>query len=134
VYHVTRDVGTAAFVFELMDWALRHQLDKNGAFLEDFSPDEPSFNTGFIAEGVAAAWSTAKSAGDEARAAQYEHSWRAALGFVSTLVIHHDDTFALQAGKRAVGGVRTSASRSSVRIDQVSHALNALACGLTNLS
>jgi len=65
-----RREGQAAFVFELADWAVDRQLNKSGAFLEDLSPQEPSFKTGFLAEGIAAAWSVARAAGGEERAAR----------------------------------------------------------------
>jgi hypothetical protein len=123
----------AAWVFELADWAIDRQLEKNGAFLEDLSPTEPSFNTGFLAEGIAAAWATALTAGDATRAATYARSWQAAAGFCTRLLIYPEDTFCMADPDRAVGGVRTSPSRSDVRIDQVSHLLHALVEGWRNL-
>ena len=60
----------ADHVFEVVDWAIDRQLTKNGAFLEDLSEKEPSFNTGFMAEGVAAAWAIALRVGDDARAGE----------------------------------------------------------------
>jgi AMMECR1 domain-containing protein/orotate phosphoribosyltransferase len=119
----------AAWVFELADWAIDRQLEKNGAFLEDLSPTEPSFNTGFLAEGIAAAWALAREANDDERATRYERSWQAAALFCTSLIIYPEDTFCMADPRRAVGGVRTTPSRSDVRIDQVSHLLHALADG-----
>ncbi len=118
----------AAFVFELADWAIDRQLETTGAFLEDLSPDEPSFNTGFIAEGIAAAWSTAVLAADADRAARYEESWRAANRFMRTLLIEPQDTFCFR-DATALGGVRLTPSRADVRADSVSHWLNGLVTG-----
>jgi hypothetical protein len=129
VHAIDPDPRFAALVFEVADWALERQLDKNGAFLEDLSPHEPSFNTGFIAEGIAAAWALARRTGDDACAARYEASFRAAARFLRSLIISPDDTFCLRDPDLAIGGVRSTPSSAAVRIDQVSHTLRALVAG-----
>jgi orotate phosphoribosyltransferase/AMMECR1 domain-containing protein len=134
VHDLTRAREDAELAFAAADWALDRQLEKNGAFLEDLSPDEPSFNTGFVAEGVAAAWRAAVEQDDDARAARYQQSWRMAAGFVSTLTLGPADVFPFATPERAVGGVRCTLSRSDIRVDQVSHALHALVDGQHNLS
>ena len=68
IHRINPDPAIADHVFEIADWAIDRQLTKNGAFLEDLSEKEPSFNTGFIAEGMASAWAIARRAGDDARA------------------------------------------------------------------
>jgi AMMECR1 domain-containing protein len=133
IHRLTHDVAQAEFAFQCADWAIERQLEKNGAFLEDLCPDEPSFDTSFIAEGIAAAWSVALERGDEERAARYRRSWLDAMGFMRTLVIHTEDTFGMYAGDLAVGGVRCMLSRSDIRIDQVSHCLSALVSGAQSL-
>jgi hypothetical protein len=133
VKHARPDSPAASLAFDAIDWAIERQLEKNGAFLEDLSPDEPSFNTGFIAEGVAAAWALALDQNDAARAQRYERSWRAAVAFITRLVIHPQDTFAMGDPSGAVGGVRCMLSRCDIRIDQVSHCLHALVAGARNL-
>jgi AMMECR1 domain-containing protein len=115
--------------FAAADWAIERQLRSNGAFLETLSPDEPSFNTGFIAEGIAAAWSLALASGETERARRYEEAWRRAARFMNRLMIHPEDTFGMAAGAAAIGGVRCMLTRSDVRIDQVSHWLHALLVG-----
>jgi orotate phosphoribosyltransferase/AMMECR1 domain-containing protein len=130
---VTSDAKHAEYVSEIADWVLDRQLEKNGAFLEDLSPTEPSFNTGFIAEGLAAAWKLALLRGEADRADRYGSAWRRAMAFLQTLVIHPEDTFCCADPERAVGGVRISLTRSDVRIDAVSHTLHALLNGLENL-
>ena len=80
------DADSAAMVFEIADWAIDRQLDTTGAFLETLSPDEPSFNTGFIAEGIAAAWATALRVGDGGRVERYRRSWQRAGDFMRTLL------------------------------------------------
>lgn len=130
VWHRQRRDEQADFVFELADWAIERQLDRTGAFLEDMSPNEPSFNTGFLAEGIAAAWSVALAAGDTERAARYQASWRAANRFMHTLLVTPADTFCSADPEAALGGVRLTASVPHVRADSVSHWLNALVSGL----
>ncbi|MGC2661498.1 MAG: AMMECR1 domain-containing protein [Bryobacteraceae bacterium] len=129
IYDLTGDPAQAELAFECADWAIEQQLEKNGAFLEDLSPDEPSFDTGFIAEGIAAAWAIASDRGDHCRAARYEQSWRDAMRFMQTLLIYPGDNFGMAAGDVAIGGVRCMLSRSDIRIDQVSHWLSALVSG-----
>jgi AMMECR1 domain-containing protein len=115
--------------FQAADWAIDRQLRANGAFMETFSPDQPSFNTGFVAEGIAAAWALALAYGETERAQRYERSWRGAARFMNRLIIHPEDTFGMAAGATAIGGVRCMLTRSDVRIDQVSHWLHALLAG-----
>jgi len=129
VHRHYRSDDQAGFVFELADWAIDRQLDTSGAFLEELSPDEPSFNTGFIAEGVAAAWSTAVLLGETNRATIYEASWRRANRFMRNLLIQPEDTFCFRDPDAAVGGVRLTPSRADVRADSVSHWLNGLVTG-----
>ena len=133
VYQITHDPSHQQFACAAADWTLDQQLEKNGAFLEDLSSDEPSFNTGFIAEGIAAAWSLALESQDRARAARYQLSWQRAMQFMTKLIIYPEDLFCMRTPEIALGGVRTVLSRSDVRIDQVSHCLHALCEGLQNL-
>ncbi len=124
-----RSDDQAAFVFEMADWAIARQLDKNGAFLENLSPTEPSFNTGFIAEGIAAAWNLAEALGDSDRVKRYRASWRAANRFMRSLLVVQADTFVCRDPTVALGGVRLTPSVPHVRADSVSHWLNALVTG-----
>ena len=134
VHDLTGDRAHAAVAFDAADWAIGRQLEKNGAFLEDMSPDEPSFNTGFVAEGIAGAWRAALALGDDERANRYEDSWRRAAQFVATLTLHPGDVFCFTHPERALGGVRCTVSRADIRIDQVSHALHALVEAYANLA
>jgi orotate phosphoribosyltransferase/AMMECR1 domain-containing protein len=134
ICRLTGDADQASYVFEVADWALDRQLATSGAFLEDLSPTEPSFNTGFVAEGVAAAWGLARDRGEFARQERYRQSWRQAMRFVDTLIVHPQDTFCFASAERAVGGVRMSLTRSDLRIDAASHVLTALVGGVALLS
>jgi hypothetical protein len=134
VNDLTPDIDAAQLAFAAADWVGSQQLEKNGAFLEDMSPDEPSFNTGFVAEGVAGAWRAAVALNETERAKRYEQSWRKAIGFVRTLTLEPSDVFPFALPGAAVGGVRCTLSRASIRIDQVSHALHAMVEGHQLLS
>jgi hypothetical protein len=129
VHRITADPAAARLAFAATDWSIDRQVASSGAFLEDLSPDEPSFNTGFIAEGVAASWAIALRIGDAERAVRYAAAWRDAMRFVTRLIVFPEDAFAMRAGSSAIGGVRCVQSRSDIRIDQVSHCLHALVAG-----
>jgi AMMECR1 domain-containing protein/orotate phosphoribosyltransferase len=126
LHFLTEEGRDADLAYAVADWVGDRQLAKNGAFLEELSSNEPSFNAGFVAEGVAAAWCVAEERGDDIRARRYEACWRRALGFVRTLTLNEDAVFPFRSPERALGGVRCTISRSAIRIDQVSHALHAL--------
>jgi orotate phosphoribosyltransferase/AMMECR1 domain-containing protein len=129
LYRLTGCGDYAEFAFELVDWALERQLRKNGAFLVDLCPGGPSFQTACAAEAVADAWAVACLAGDGERADAYAHAWRAAVGFLDTLIMREEDTFFAVRPDIALGGVRQAPTRSAVRIDFVAHALLALVKG-----
>jgi orotate phosphoribosyltransferase/AMMECR1 domain-containing protein len=129
VHDLTKDREDAEIAFAAADWVASQQLEKNGAFLEDMSPDEPSFNTGFIAEGLAGAWRAAVTQNDLERTKRYADCWHKAIGFVRTLTLEPTDVFPFALRDAAVGGVRCTLSRASIRIDQVSHSLHALVEG-----
>jgi orotate phosphoribosyltransferase/AMMECR1 domain-containing protein len=123
IHKLTGEAEQASFVFEMADWAADWQQERTGAFITDLSPTGPSFHTGFLAEGMAAAWELALRTGDSARAARYAHSCHEALRFMEKLTIYPEDGFCLHDPKRAAGGVRCSLITSHVRIDFVSHTL-----------
>lgn len=124
----------ASFVFEVADWAVDRQVAKTGAFLEDLAYDEPSFNTAFVAEAIAAAWRVATGCGDVERQRRYRRSWQQAMRFLHTLIVQPEDTFCMADPDRALGGVRTSITRSDIRIDAVSHTLQAFVAGAAILA
>jgi orotate phosphoribosyltransferase/AMMECR1 domain-containing protein len=129
VHDVAADSEAADLAYAAADWLMAGQLEKSGAFLETLSPDEPSFNTGFMAEGIAGAWRTAIARGDADRANRYADSWRRAIGFMRTLMLDEVSVFPFRAPDKAAGGVRCTISRSGIRVDQVSHTLHALVEG-----
>ncbi len=133
VHGLSRAPEHAAFVFEMADWALDWQLRKNGAFLTDLHPEGPSFHTACVAEGIADAWTLARSIGDLEHSNLYEQSWRAAMGFMDELMIREEDTYCMPDPQSALGGVRPSHTSSTVRIDYAAHQLLAILKGIDNL-
>jgi hypothetical protein len=129
LYRLSGNLAYADFVFELADWALERQLDKNGAFVMDLWPTGPSFHTACAAEAIGDAWAIARLLGDEQRTERYEQGWRAAVGFVDQLIMRHEDMFCVADPGLALGGVRLAPTRSLVRIDFVAHTLLALLKG-----
>lgn len=134
LYRLTGEQSMASFVYELADWALEHQLDKNGAFLVDYSPDGPSFHTACVLEGIADAWALACRAGDSERARNYGDAWKRGIKFIDRLIIREEDTFAMPKPLKSLGGVRQSLTGSTVRIDYVAHALLALIKGSAHIA
>jgi hypothetical protein len=116
----------AAFVLELADWAVDRQVEVTGAYLEDVTPAGSSFNTGFIAEGVAAAWGTARLVGDARRVARYSESVERAATFLRRLIVEPRDTFVMARPDVAIGGMRLAPDSPVIRIDAVAHTLHAL--------
>jgi orotate phosphoribosyltransferase len=130
VHRTSGDPDQASFVLQLADWAIDRQVRATGAFLEDLSLDEPSFNTGFIGEGVAAAWSVAARIGDGARVERYRESWLRGNAFMRRLQVLPADRFICADPGAALGGVRIVPSGPWIRADSVSHWLSALCTGL----
>jgi hypothetical protein len=130
LYRRTGERCMASFVFELADWALERQLQKNGAFLVDYAPDGPGFHTACVLEALADAWSVARDAGEREREQRYRNSWVRGMRFVNRLIIREGDRFAMPQPAKCLGGVRESLVSSTVRIDFVAHTLLALLKGL----
>jgi hypothetical protein len=120
--------GAAApeFVFELADWMVGQQLDVDGSYLADLGSGAPTVLTGFVAEGVGAAWRLAEDLGDRERARRYADSHRAAMGFLDHLLVRREDTFWMAEPYRAVGGVRAALATADLRVDYTGHTLSAL--------
>ncbi len=124
------DEELAAFVFELADWMVDRQLRVDGSYLVDLGARVPGVLTGFVAEGVGAAWRLAEALGDEARADRYARSWAAAMGFLDRLTVRAEDTFWMADPAAALGGVRAGLATAELRVDYTSHTLCALLRGV----
>jgi orotate phosphoribosyltransferase len=123
------DPEATSFIYEMADWALNYQLDVNGAFLVDYNLDGPSFHTACVMEGVVDAWALAERSRENERSQRYAHSWRRAHSFIQRLILHENDTFAMQRPDLCIGGVRATLTSSALRIDYTAHALSAIARG-----
>jgi len=118
--------GTTHLVRALVDWSLDRQHRTSGAFLTDLDLTGPGFHTAFVLEGVADAARLLRLEGDHAGAERYSAAWRDGFAFVDRLVVRDEDTFCTADPARALGAVRGSLTTSTVRIDFVSHAVQAL--------
>ena len=118
--------AAAEFVFEIADWMVSQQLRVDGSYLVDLGSRAPTVLTGFVAEGIGAAWRLADDLGDRARARRYADSHRAAMGFLDGLVVRREDTFWTAEPDRALGGVRAALFTADLRVDYSAHTLRAL--------
>lgn len=118
--------AAAEFVFEIADWMVSQQLRVDGSYLVDLGSRAPTVLTGFVAEGVGAAWRLADDLGERSRARRYADSHRAAMGFLDRLVVRREDTFWMAEPDRAVGGVRAALPTADLRVDYSAHTLRAL--------
>jgi AMMECR1 domain-containing protein/orotate phosphoribosyltransferase len=126
LHETSGDREHADLALEIADWALPRQHEKTGSFLCDLEPAGFTFHTGFLCEGMAAAWKVARSLGDAERTERSRRSCEEGLRFMNRLILREDDAFCLAEPSAAVGGVRAALYLSEVRIDYVSHTLFAL--------
>jgi orotate phosphoribosyltransferase/AMMECR1 domain-containing protein len=123
---VLGDRAHTAFAYEIADWALQFQSQKTGAFLNDHQVDPPGATTAVYLEGLAAVRSAAERRGDRARERRYRAACARGLRFLDELVYQRRDAAVLPNPAWAIGGVRTSATASDVRLDHAHHALAAV--------
>jgi hypothetical protein len=123
------DDELTGFAFEVADRALTFQSRKIGGFLNDHQRDAPGATTALYLEALTA---VVAAAGPE-RAARYSTACARGLEFLDSLVYQARDTAVLPNPEWALGGIRTSATASDVRIDYVHHALSAV-LGLRSVS
>ena len=128
----TEDPRYAEFVLTVADWTCARQFHINGAFLTDPHRRTGCFNTGYLAEGIAAALTVSRALGDREREAKLGRSLCRALRFVAALMIRSEDLYCMPTGEFVVGAVRDSPVNPSLRIDQSAHALRALLGAIRN--
>ncbi|HEY2195859.1 MAG TPA: hypothetical protein VGH76_26655 [Actinomycetospora sp.] len=105
---------------------VERQFRADGSYLVDLGSRAPTVLTGFVAEGVGAAWRLAEDLGDRPRARRYADSHRAAMGFLDRLLVRREDTYWMADPDRALGGVRAALATADLRIDYTGHTLSAL--------
>ncbi|MFL5350884.1 MAG: hypothetical protein ACJ8AT_39455 [Hyalangium sp.] len=125
-WRVDRDAEAARFAFEICDWALTHQSEKTGAFLNAQQPGSPGYTTALYLEALAAGAELAAGLRDRARQRRYLDAYARGVAFLDSLVLQERDTLLLPNPRLAIGGVRTSPVQSEVRVDSVQHSLAAL--------
>jgi len=130
VAEITGDDAFHAASIELALWMAARQLEADGSYLTDLSPWGAGFHTAFAAEGVSAGWHSARALRDDLTAKALEDSWNAAMRYCDQLVFRREDTFWCSDRVRVLGGVRSNAASSALRVDFTSHTLQALLGGL----
>jgi orotate phosphoribosyltransferase len=125
-HRVTGDPALPPLAFEIIDWALTHQQDKSGGFINGDQADGPGYTTGVYLEGVAAALELAVAIGDAARIARYRDAAARGVAFLDQIIYQPRDRPFLPEPERAYGGVRMSRTAGDVRIDFVQHVVGAL--------
>ena len=124
-WRITRDRCFGELAFEIADWILGFQQRKTGAFLNDHQSDTPGYTTALYLEGLGAAASLARAAGEDERHHRYLEACRRGLQFLDGLVIQLRDSSLLPNPAMAIGGLRRSAQRSEICVDFVQHYLAA---------
>lgn len=125
-WHVARDERFAAFAFEIVDWLLKYQQERTGAFINDHQPETPGYTTAVYLEAVASAARLASALGDGRRRKTYADSYERGLRSLDRLVIQERDAAVLPSPTYALGGLRRAIHFSEVRTDFVQHALSAV--------
>ncbi len=136
IYRETGASELQSFIFEMNDWLLSLQqwddapsVDCRGRFYDPRRPFGPphSSSTGVYLEGLVAALSIARTAGDKLRIERY----RTALlrGFRSVLQLTYQNSIDLYYVPKQLelcGGVRSSEYDNRIRVDNVQHSLMAV--------
>lgn len=125
-----RSNDAVALVRRMADWAMKNQHGKGGAFLTDMNKTGPSFHTALVMEGMADAAALLRASGDRPAANACMESWKRGAAFMDRLIIRKEDTFCMSDPQRAIGGVRSTLTSTQVRIDFVSHTVQAIVKGL----
>jgi AMMECR1 domain-containing protein/orotate phosphoribosyltransferase len=118
-WRIQPDPEFAALVFEIGDWILEFQSEKNGGFMTGHQSDTPGFTTALYLEGIGAA------AGIDAHG-KYLDAYLRGMQFLNRLTIQPGHAPVLPNSEYAVGGLRQSLYTSFVRLDFVQHALSSV--------
>ena len=113
------DPEFAALVFEIGDWILEFQNEKNGGFMTGHQSDTPGFTTALYLEGIGAAAGIAADG-------KYLRAYLRGMQFLDRLTIKPGHAPVLPNTEYAVGGLRQSLYTSFVRLDFVQHALSSV--------
>jgi hypothetical protein len=115
--------GHPDFAFEIADWVLTFQSQREGGWWNDHQPDAPGALAAVYLEGLAGG-PLQKATG--ARRKRYLAAAERGLGFLDRLIYLPCDAPLLPNPDWALGGVRGSLTSGEVRIDFVQHALSAM--------
>lgn len=117
------EAGHDDFAFEIADWLLSFQSQREGGWWNDHQPDAPGALAAVYLEGLAGG-PLRKATG--ARRKRYLAAAERGLRFLDRLVYLPCDAALLPNPDWALGGVRGSLTSGEVRLDFVQHALSAM--------
>lgn len=115
--------GHDDFAFEIADFVLTYQSQREGCWWNDHQPDAPGAIAAVYLEGLAGG-PLKKASG--ARRKRYLVAAERAMRFLDRLTYLPCDAALLPNPDWALGGVRTSLTAGEVRLDFVQHALSAM--------
>ncbi|HWF06384.1 MAG TPA: AMMECR1 domain-containing protein [Candidatus Angelobacter sp.] len=118
-WQIQPDPEFANLVFEIGDWVLEFQSEKDGSFLTGHQSDTPGFTSAVYLEGLGAAAGISKDA-------KYRAACMRGMQFLNRLTIQPGHAPVLPNSDLAIGGLRQSLYTSFVRLDFVQHALSSV--------
>jgi hypothetical protein len=118
-WQIQPDPEFANLVFEIGDWVLEFQSEKDGSFLTGHQSDTPGFTSAVYLEGLGAAAGISKDA-------KYRAACMRGMQFLNRLTIQPGYAPVLPNSDLAIGGLRQSLYTSFVRLDFVQHALSSV--------
>ena len=131
---LTGQSAYADFAFEMSDWLAEKQLGLDNCDdpalwggIAAYLPDFAGVATASYLEGFNAALELARHQGDTGRAERYQEVVRRSCRFVMQLALRPEECWYVPNLEATVGGVRTSLSHNTIRIDHIQHALRGLA-------
>jgi orotate phosphoribosyltransferase len=118
-WQIQPDPEFANLVFEIGDWILEFQSEKDGSFLTGHQSDTPGFTNAVYLEGLGAAAGISQQD-------KYRNACMRGMQFLNRLTIQPSHAPVLPNSDLAIGGLRQSLCTSFVRLDFVQHALSSV--------
>jgi AMMECR1 domain-containing protein/orotate phosphoribosyltransferase len=125
-WFITKNPEHAAFVFEIGDWVLQYQDQKEGGFQNDHQPNTPGYTTALYLEGLGAAARLADAMDQKQPAGSLRQACYKGFQFLDRIIIQERDIPVLPNPEWALGGVRPGIHGSDIRTDFVQHTLSAV--------
>ncbi len=125
----TRKKEYAEFVFEMNDWILKKQYNKQAPYPDyagGFAHNSiPGASTCSYSEGLADALSIAKKIGED-KSKKYSEALKKAARFMLQLQFNEKNTYYIKQPKLAIGGFKKSLANETIRVDNQQHCASAI--------